>query len=157
LSSNICKTCQAGCLTCVGPLTCSSCNSGYRLNSSSLCSKCSTSNCILCSLQDICSVCSKNYYLNNSTKTCVLVLNASQYIVKCIQYQGNSTSVISSQLTCMNCDSNFYLNSNTCQFCSLLCQTCSNSFRTSRCSSCSSYGQLVDSQNGFCSPKIYSI
>jgi hypothetical protein len=140
---NNCKTC----LRVSSTISCTLCNSGYRL-ASGQCVAC-PSNCNTCTLSSgtsVCTQCMTGYYLNGGA--CSLILTQ---IKNCQQYSTTSS--------CGTCASGYYLKNSQCYPCSLLCATCDgDSF--GNCLTCNSNANLFNKMcliNNFPTTSTYNL
>ncbi len=131
-----CTSCPSNCNACtVSDTVCSSCSSGYYLNSG-LCSKCTISNCITClrvASTISCTSCNTGYLLQSGT---------------CAACPSNCRTC-SSQTICTTCNSGYFLIGGACSSVSTLVTNCQTYLGTSTCSSCASSFYL---KNGLCYP-----
>lgn len=140
-SNGTCFSCQDPyCASCQSnAITCSSCISGYTLNSNGRCStSCPSALCSVCNPNNtkICNICIQGYYVNLTSNTCFQCDNAPA----CIQcLQTNST-------ICILCNSGFYLTSNnTCVSCPSYCSSCTSATNCQVLKQV--YGQVIISIN----------
>lgn len=96
----ICSQTLTGCVFCTNTSTCLSCGSGYFMNSSNLCSPCtSLTGCLVCKNSNTCLFCDTGYYFNNyQCSTCDII--------------SGCYSCISSTV-CTSCVGGYTLNTNS--------------------------------------------
>ena len=127
-SNNNCQNCVANCSSCTGPNQCSTCMSGYTLNSGN--TSCSVTN-VTCS--------SNQYKSNNVCYNCVS---------NCINCNNGTSCNSCSSVNGSN--SYFSSGSNTCRTCTEMfttCKTCSATSCTVRCQSGYKYKNNACSKN----------
>ena len=150
-SSSLCSTCTINnCKTCLKVglnLSCTLCNSGYRL-ASGQCIVC-PSNCNTCTLSgstSICSQCLSGYYLTGGACSIVTVTI-------------NNCQIYSSSSSCSSCVSGYYLKYSQCYPCSLLCTTCDGD-GFGNCLTCNSLANLFNKMcliNNFPTTSTYNL
>ena len=133
-----CFVCIANCAACPSTTACTTCNTGYYLQSSTQCTICTT-NCSTCSNGTTCATCVNGTYLNPNDSLCYSTCPTTYYPVTtdntCASCVSNCDTC-SNNSTCTLCSSGFFLSNNLCV------STCPTTFfgnTTSRaCEACGS-------------------
>lgn len=170
-----CLACPSNCQSCPSSNTiCTSCNSGYYLNSSN-CYVCNLTNCLTCNSLN-CLSCNTSYYVSSGTcKSCSSNCNKCSSSTACTTCaQGYylvaggcvkaSTSIdncntFQNSTACSACISSYYLSSNLCYPCSILCTACYG-FHFGACTTCSSTSTLFNQiclVNNYISKNTYQL
>ena len=150
--------CDPNCEECRN-LTCYKCHSGYFLNNTGMCEKC-TSNCHTCFNESHCETCTKRrgLFLNPDgqcklcAENCFRCANETECDVCHVQFileDGkckicpDNCNVCDENDDCSLCNKGFYVKNGTCESCTLMCLSC---LRYEYCTECisGSWGQVCN-------------
>ena len=154
-----CKTCQNVCYTYqLNSCKCSSCVSGYYINSSGYCQKCpyDVTNCTT----ENCCKCKNNYFwelgkcyrCNTSCKTlesdnCRCFNCFDEYYLsnhQCLKCSENCKTCTELSYLCTSCKDGLFLENNQCSSCNSSCRTCEET--SNKCTGCNSDKFLYENQ-----------